>query len=84
MLPSNKCLLLALIRRQGRRKQFCIGQTESSGHFWMYGKVATHRHTGYLYCAKHADAKGSGGIATPQENFEKQVLWDWIWGHFST
>ena len=73
---------------QGRRKQFYIGQAESPYTFQCMENVATHRHTGYLYCAKHnqhawhANAWGSGGI--PPGNFEKQVLWDWIWGHFRT
>ena len=55
--------------KQGRRKQFYIGQAESLNTLECMGKCSyPYRHIGYLYCAKHnqharnSNAMGSGSM----------------------
>ena len=58
-----------------------------SGKFYlnMCGKrPCTRGHTVYSYCTismQSMQILGGLGYAL-QENLKKQMLWDWIWGHF--
>ena len=62
--------------KQGRRKQFYIGQAEFLNTLECMEKCSyPHRHIGYLYCAKHnqharnSNARGSGSM--PPRKFLK-------------
>ena len=70
---------------QGWRKQFYIGQAESLDSFECMENVATHIYTQATYIVRSIISMQGllmlGDLRHgPQENFGKQLLWDWIWG----